>query len=412
MMAICLLLKRLGKGVNMMASFQKYKTKDGVRWMYKYYSSVDPLTGKKKQTTKRGFYSKKEAQLDAAKVELEIADGTFVSEKEITFSEFAPQWIKIYSSTKNVKISTITTREVCIRRMLKYFKHIMLKNVSKTMYQDYLISLKNDGYSKETIISTHATAKMLFGKAHELDIIKINPTAGATIPAFNKTVDELENDGELPKYFEKNELVHFLQTAKQYGIDKDYATFLTLAYTGMRVGELCALKWKDVNFEEKSISITKTYWNKTNNTVQYTLNTPKTKSSKRVILINEMVIGELKKLKSLQNEVMMRYRIEYYDGDFIFAKLNQFYGYPEKPKVIDKRLKRLLKLSGLNGNLTPHSFRHTHTSLLAEAGVGLTEIMERLGQKDEKITRNVYLHVTKKLKRDAVDKFEKLINSI
>lgn len=182
----------------------------------------------------------------------------------------------------------------------------MLKNVTKTMYQDYLISLKDRGYAKETIVSTHAT-------------------------------------------------------------------FLTLAYTGMRVGELCALKWKDVDFEEKSISITKTYWNKTNNTTNYILNTPKTKTSKRVILVNDAIIGELKKLKVMQNEVMSRYQEEYYDGDFIFAKLTNFHGYPEKPGAIRQQLKRLLKLSGLSETLTPHSLRHTHTSLLAEAGVGLTD---------------------------------------
>lgn len=56
---------------------------------------------------------------------------------------------------------------------------------------------------------------------------------------------------------------------------------------------------------------------------------------------------------------------------------------------------RLLKIAGLNGQLTPHSLRHTHTSLLAEAGVGLEQIMDRLGHTDDHTTKNVYLHVTK-----------------
>ncbi|PAD73703.1 site-specific integrase [Paenibacillus campinasensis] len=395
-----------------MASFQKYTTKDGVRWMYKYYSTIDPVTGKKKQSTKRGFKSKKEAQLDAAAVELEITNGTFVKEKSITFAEFAPKWLKIYSSTQHVKVSTVASRQVSLNRLLKNFKHIMLKDISNEMYQDYLISLKNKGYSKETIISTHATAKLLFKKAKQMEIIKTNPTLDAIVPAFTQTVDEIENEVELPKYFEKNELVHFLQVAKKNGMDKDYPTFLTLAYTGMRVGELCALKWKDIDFEKKTIRITKTYWNKTNDTVKYTLNTPKSKASKRTILIDDELISELKKFKTMQKEVIIRHRKEYYDEDFVFAKLTQFYGYPEKPKVIGDRLKRLLKLAELNESLTPHSFRHTHTSLLAEAGVGLTEIMERLGQRNEKITRNVYMHVTKKLKTDAVEKFQKLMNGI
>lgn len=77
------------------------------------------------------------------------------------------------------------------------------------LYQDYLIELKDCGYSKETIISTHVTSKMLFSKALELDTVKLNPTTAAIISSFNK------------------------------------------------VGELCALKWKDISFDEKSISITK-----------------------------------------------------------------------------------------------------------------------------------------------------------
>lgn len=72
-----------------MASFQKYTTKkEGTLWMYKYYSTIDPVTGKKKPSTKRGFKTKKEAQLDAAKTEQDIANGTFINEdKQITFEQ-------------------------------------------------------------------------------------------------------------------------------------------------------------------------------------------------------------------------------------------------------------------------------------------------------------------------------------
>lgn len=75
-------------------------------------------------------------------------------------------------------------------------------------------------------------------------------------------------------------------------------------------------------------------------------------------------------------------------------------------------MRRLLKLSGLNEMLTPHSLRHTHTSLLAEAGVGLHEIMQRLGHKDDDTTRNVYLHVTKTKKKEASHKFGQLMSNL
>lgn len=75
-------------------------------------------------------------------------------------------------------------------------------------------------------------------------------------------------------------------------------------------------------------------------------------------------------------------------------------------------MKRLLKKAGLNEKLTPHSLRHTHTILLAEAGVGLEEIMDRLGHADNDTTRKIYLHVTKDKKKEAAQKFIELMNGL
>jgi integrase len=73
---------------------------------------------------------------------------------------------------------------------------------------------------------------------------------------------------------------------------------------------------------------------------------------------------------------------------------------------------RLLKLAGLSPELTPHSLRHTHTSLLAEAKVGLEGIMDRLGHCDDDTTKNVYLHVTKEMKKEASHKFAQLMRNL
>ncbi len=75
------------------------------------------------------------------------------------------------------------------------------------------------------------------------------------------------------------------------------------------------------------------------------------------------------------------------------------HGYPIVIKTVQNRMKRLLHLSNLNQELTPHSLRHTHTSLLAEAGVALEQIMDRLGHSDDQITKDVYLHVTQEMKK-------------
>jgi integrase len=88
------------------------------------------------------------------------------------------------------------------------------------------------------------------------------------------------------------------------------------------------------------------------------------------------------------------------------------FGYPIVIKNVCDRMKRLLTMAGLNKELTPHSLRHTHTSLLAEACVSLEQIIERLGHTDDQITKNVYLHVTQEMKKEASHKFAQLMRSL
>ena len=81
-------------------------------------------------------------------------------------------------------------------------------------------------------------------------------------------------------------------------------------------------------------------------------------------------------------------------------------------KNVRDRMKRLLRIACLNEDLTPHSLRHTHTSLLAEARVSLEQIMDRIGHCDDDTTKNVYLHVTKEMKKEASHKFAELMRNL
>ena len=118
---------------------------------------------------------------------------------------------------------------------------------------------------------------MIFAKAVELEVIKYDPTEFAKPPRAQETIHDIEHQEQTVKYLEKEELSRFLQTAKEHGLERDYVIFLTLAYSGMRVGELCALKWSDFDFNNRTVKITKTYYNPRNITIEYQLLTPKTK---------------------------------------------------------------------------------------------------------------------------------------
>jgi integrase len=384
----------------------------GAKWYFAIDIGIDPKTGKRKQKRKGGFATRKEAELAAAKLIQELSEGTYVTESNITFREFADQWLELYEAS-GIKISTVQIRRKEMKWLLNYLSELKLRDITLEHYQKALLDLKKLGYAEQTIKGIHTTARMIFKKAVELGKIKKDPTEFAVIPKEKMTVEDVESNKAIPKYLERDDLIRFLDTVRTYGSQLEYTIFLTLAYTGLRGGELLALKWSDIDLDEQTISITKTLFFPSGGGNEYTLLTPKTASSIRTIDIDNTVIAELRKLRSVQNEVRMKYRDRYRDQNFIFANLTKpkWLGHPLNIRSLPRQMKRYLRLAGLDESLTPHSLRHTHTSLLAEAGATLEEIMERLGHQNDETTRSVYLHITKKRKKAVAQMFAHLMSN-
>lgn len=173
-------------------------------------------------------------------------------------------------------------------------------------------------------------------------------------------------------------------------------SFATLAYTEVRLGEMLALKWSDLDFAKETLRITNTYFNPNNGKESYELLTPKIKKSIRTIMNDEDLISLFKAHKREQTELKMKYRLVYNDQNFIFAENT---GHPMVMKQVALRLQRLMKHMNIKKHITPHSFRHTHTSLFIEAGAGIKEIQERLGHSDINTTMNIYAHMTKNIEK-------------
>lgn len=394
-----------------MASFQKYKTKNGDRWMFKIYTDIDPKTGKRRSTTRRGFKTKGEAEDAARHMENDLEIGVGFNNNPITFDEFAKKWIKMYEDEKGVKPGTIRIRNHEINNLNKHLAKIKVVDITWQQYQNTLHEL-NKTFARNTLEGIHSTGRMIFKKAMQLDIIKKDPTEYAYLPKKTQTVDDLESENVLPNYMEKEELALFLQTAQEKGLDLDFEVFLTLAYTGLRVGELCALKESDILVQDDYfLNITKTHYCPQNNVRKYQLVTPKTKTSRRKIDIDPMVAEALYNVIERNDLLRKEYGKEYHDKGFIFVS-KKYPGYPIYPKIIQQRMTRLLKFAELNQDLTPHSLRHTHTSLLAEAGVMIDRIMERLGHSDNETTKQVYLHTTDAVRKSDAKKFGNLMKSV
>lgn len=385
----------------------KKKCKCGAAWAFIVNVGRDPRTGKYRQKTKGGFKTKGEAEKALTEYLSAYHKGMSLNEENITFEDFTEHWLKMYSATGKYKPSTIRIREHEINRLMPFFAKLKMKEITRMQLENCFQSLLQE-LSNNTVEGIHGTARMIFKKAVELEVIRKDPSEYVRAP--RKAVHEDED--ELVKYMEKEELSRFLEAARTQGEDKDYMIFLTLAYTGLRIGELIALRWKDLDLHDATLTVNRTYYNPTNNVLNFTLLSPKTKSSKRTIDLAPILVREFEKYKLEQKKFIKWTSANYDDQDFVFAQTRKHQGYPELPKTIQRKMKRLLKLSGVNESLNPHSLRHTHTSLLAEAGVDLQAIMERLGHKDDETTKHVYLHVTKNVKREASHKFAQLMENL
>lgn len=391
-----------------MPSIRKYRTKSGVKWMFKIELGIDPKTGKRRNTTRRGFKSRKLAKKSAEELEQKIKHGYTGKEDKVTFREMAERWLKIYANSGRVKNKTVQTRMFTMKNLTDAFGELRLKSINFDMYQDFIISLKNEKQFSETYIqSIHAIARMIFKMAKKRGIIYTDPTEDVSIPKYEVKPEDVE--AITNKYMERDELIEFLQSAKNHRFKDSYNIFFTLAFTGMRLGELIALKWSNVDTDNKEINIRETYSNISTklSTADFTL--PKTTGSIRTITFEDDLINVLKKQGTLIKEAKLKYGKSFHDNGFVFPKLYfRNIGHSYYENFINKSFKEVLSDTNINKKLTPHSLRHTHVSLLAEARVDLQSIMARLGHTSDKTTTKIYMHVTKKMKRSASEKFSSL----
>lgn len=384
------------------------------RYSVKYEAVVDgKVKMRRKQKESDGFATAKEAEQEGIRIKAKQLAGTFVDEKDILFSEWADKWAdEFYSTTGKVKDTTVNIRKDSLKAAKKHFSGIRLKDITPLQYQGFLNYLKNEGRSEKTIIMVHEAMRLAIKKAVQLKIIESNFIAEAELPGFQKTVEQLETEDELPDYMEKDELAKFLKAAIEYGDSQIYNALFTLAFTGLRIGEFCALKDTDFDEVNRQLSITKTLHLRRSYDDFY-LGTPKTPSSKRKVDLGQTVIQVIKNQLAWRKMYKFSIGSDYYKGaDFLFVNDRRFPGYPMAPRELSRHMKNILKLANLPETLSPHSLRHTYTSLMAEAGVELPAIQRLLGHQNDTMTKKVYLHVTKPKKREAVELFDKLMEGL
>lgn len=373
-------------------------------WRYRISLGKNAETGKYEYISKTGFKRKSDARNEAEMIERQLRDGSYIAPSTMTFEAVAQEWIKHYAL--GVKVSSVRARERGLNVVVNLIGHRPIQAITRYEYQQVVNEI-SEKYSKNYIDSILTTCNLVFKYALNMNLIQKLPNEGISRKKKPKTVEEIENNDIFEKFLEKEELEQFLYTAKHnHKPQGSFELFSTMAYSGCRVGEMLALKWSDVDFEENTIRITKTYYNPNNNKRKYQILTPKTQSSIRTITLDPIIMEMLKDYKV---NVQDKWKDELYkDNNFVFTDNN---GYPLSFKRIALWIQAIMSQLDIKKNITSHSFRHTHCALLIEAGVHIKEIQEHLGHADINTTMNIYAKITKSYKKDASTKFSNFMES-
>lgn len=361
-------------------------------YLFQAYGPVDPATGKRARITRRGFTSQKEAELGYYKLKIQIESEGYKRPEKYTFQEVYDLWLQQYQNT--VKESTLNKTITMFRChilpiMGKYYIDMIKVTHAQDAVNTWFKAVKNF-----RIINNYAG--LVFRHAMKLGIIKEDPTRLVTMPVKLDEVEEGED--ELSNYFTREELNTYLGSIE--GAQKWSVFFRLLAFTGCRKGEALALTWKDISFKDSTVIISKTLTLGLEN--KLIIQPPKTKKSKRALSVDPETMEILKEWKAAQAKDMLKLGFNTLKpSQLVFTNLKNDYINPQR---IGQKLEAFCKRAGLKV-ITPHGFRHTHCSLLFEAGASIKEVQDRLGHADIKTTMNIYAHVTEKKRDETALKF-------
>jgi len=338
-----------------------------------------------------------EVALKLKKLQKEIDSRTVVTAKAETVESYLNYWIGIRQGRKDMKPSTVASYRNHLVCVFPFIGHVKLTKLTG----DQLQTMCNTLLEKRKPSTVHAMLTILataFNDAIKWQRLSHNPCKGVILPQAERH-EAMTLSGEQAQ--------SLLTAAKGHRLEG----FLHLALaTGLRKGELLALKWSDIDFETRLLKVSRNAaYLPDEETGHYQMSegTPKSRAGRRTIRLPQFAVNALKEHKIKQLEQRLQAGSAWNDPGLIFSNHRGAY---YSLSALDKQFKKLVALAGLP-EMRIHDLRHSAATLLLKMGVDMKVIQEILGHASYHITANLYSHVLMEMQDSAMDRMDGLFLS-
>lgn len=351
----------------------------------------DPKTGKRQQKWFSGYKTKKEAQADLARIINELEQNTFIIPSDETLKGYLDYWIE--QREHNLSPTTIYGYKSMINNhIIPSLGNIKLNELKPLHIQEYYKE-KSKTLSQTTILHHHRMLRKALEDAKEWQLIKDNPADHVESPKpqkYKSNVLNLDEIKQLLKALESNRLE---------------VPITLMLFLGLRRGELLALKWADIDYKNKTITIQRNLVRGGDNGNELIIKEPKTEESIRTIPISDNILKLLKKQEIKQKEEKISLGPHYKENGFIFTTST---GDIINPASFSREFGDFIKANNLK-HIRLHDLRHTNATLMLKSNIPAKIASERLGHSNISTTLDLYSHVLKDMERETSDKIDNMI---
>lgn len=357
--------------------------------------------GIRKQRSRGGFRTKKEAQEFLRDTLTRLQRGDVVEPTRMTFGDYlTDHWLP--TTKRSVRASTWDSYDRTLRNhVIPRIGTVPLQNLAAAhldhLYTELLetgrLDGKQGGLSPKTVRYIHTTLHKALKDAERKQLVVRN-VAQAADPPKQRSAGSAEC-----ATWSGEEVAIFLSAMSDHRL---YAAYLLAASTGMRRGEVLGLRWRDIDLAAKRLAVRQTV-----GTVNYeiVIGTPKTNRGRRSIALDPTTVQAIKDHRKRQWAERSLLEGGYAEHDLVFCKID---GSPLHPDFFSQTFDRTVARLGMR-RIRLHDLRHTHATLGLAAGVPPRVMSDRLGHSTVAFTQDVYMHVIPQMESDAADQIADLI---